>query len=394
MAVRLLDHHLSDICLGKPALTSISLSATLADALSALKKLGENYISVWNCSSHYSKSSSHYDCQCIGKISVLDVVLFLCKEENLSQPAVALQSSVSVLIPPVPVLVVHLEPHASLVEVIDLLLEGAQNLVVPIQTRTSAKSREKVLEVVAPFDCPLHNGLEYCWITQEDIIRYLLNSIGLFSPTSITPINSLNAIDTANILAVHYDDPALSALPLISQAIIHQSSVAIVESDGKLIGEISPLTLNSFDETITAAIVTLSAGELMAYVYCNDPPEDLVQLVKDRLEERNLRGLLEWVEEESAMSTCSSFCSSSSDDDSGSWWGRSGKLRKCSTRQVRRSSEVAVCNPQSSLVAVMIQALALRVPYMWVTEEDGCLVGITTFTSMLKVFHERLKSMC
>lgn len=282
-------------------------------------------------------------------------------------------------------------------EAIDLLLEGAQNLVVPIQTRTSAKSREKVLEVVAPFDCPLHNGLEYCWITQEDIIRYLLNSIGLFSPTSITPVNSLNAIDTVNILALHYDDPALSALPLLSQAIIHQSSIAIVDSDGKLIGEISPLTLNSFDETITAAIVTLSAGELMAYVNCNDPPEYLVQLVKDRLEGRNLRGLLEWVEEESAMSamsSCSSFCSSSSDDDSGSWWGRSGKLRKCSTRQVRRSSEVAVCNPRSSLVAVMIQALALRVPYMWVTEEDECLVGIITFTSMLKVFHERLKSMC
>ncbi|XP_038881934.1 CBS domain-containing protein CBSX5-like [Benincasa hispida] len=392
MAVRLLDHHLSDICLGKPALSSISLSATLADALSALNKLGETFISVWNCP-HFSKSASHGDCRCIGKISVLDVILFLCKEENLSQPAVALQSFVSVLIPQVPVLVRHLEPHASLVEAIDLLLEGAQNLVVPIQTRTSVKSREKVLEEAATVDCPLYNDHGYCWLTQEDIIRYLFNSITLFSPTSITPINSLNAVDTANILAVHYDDPALSALPLLSQAIIHQSSVAIVDSDGKLIGEISPLTLNSCHETITAAIVTLSAGELMAYMDCGDPPEDLVQLIKDRLEERNLGALLEWVEEESAMSSCSSFYSSSSDDDSGFSWGRSGKLWKCSTRQVR-SSEAAVCSPRSSLVAVMIQALARRVPYMWVIEEDGNLVGIITFASMLKVFRERLKSMC
>ncbi|CAK9321017.1 unnamed protein product [Citrullus colocynthis] len=395
MAVRLFDHHISDICLGKPALRSISLSATLADALSALKKLGENYISVWSCASHSSKSASHHDCRCVAKISVLDVILFLCNEDNLSQPAVALQSSVSVLIPQGHVLVRHLEPHASLVEAINLLLEGVQNLVVPIQTRTSVKSRERVLEEVAPFDCPLYNDLEYCWLTQEDIIRYLLNSIGLFSPTSITPINSLDAIDTANILAVHYDDPALSALPLLSQAIIHQTSVAIVDSEGKLIGEISPLTLNSCDETIAAAIVTLSAGELMAYVDCGDPPEDLVQLVKDRLEERNLGALLEWVEEESAsvLSSCSSFYSSSSDDDSGSTWGRSGKLGRCSTRQVR-SSEAAVCNPRSSLVAVMIQALAHRVPYMWVIEEDGSLVGIITFASMLKVFRERLKSMC
>lgn len=115
MAVRLLDHHISDICLGKPALRSISLSATLADALSALKKLGENYISVWSCASHSSKSATHHDCRYIAKISVLDVILFLCKQDNLSQPAVALQSSVSVLIPAVPVLVRHLEPHARCV---------------------------------------------------------------------------------------------------------------------------------------------------------------------------------------------------------------------------------------------------------------------------------------
>lgn len=131
----------------------------------------------------------------------------------------------------------------------------------------------------------------------------------------------------------------------------------------------------------------------MAYVDCNDPPEDLVQLVKDRLEERNLGALLEWVEEESVISSCSSFYSSSSDDDSGTSWGRSGKIGGSSTRQVR-SSEAAVCNPRSSLVAVMIQALAHRVPYTWVIEEDGSLIGIITFASMLKVFRERLKSMC
>lgn len=285
----------------------------------------------------------------------------------------------------------------SLIEAIDLLLEGAQNLVVPIQARTSANSRNKVVQEVPPYDCPLHNNLEYCWLAQEDVIRYLLDSIGLFSPTSITPINSLDAIDTANILAVHYDDPALSALPLLSQAIIHQSSIAIVDSDAKLIGEISPLALNCCDETVTAAIVTLSAGELMAYVDCGDPPEDLVQLVKDRLEERNLGALLEWVEEESAMSSCSSFYSSSSfhssssDDDSS--LGRSGKVAANSARQVR-SSEAPVCYPRSSLVAVMIQALSLRVPYIWVIKEDGSLVGIITYASMLKVFRDQLKSMC
>lgn len=122
MAVTLSAHEVSDICLGKPALRSISVSATLAHALSALKRLGENYISVWNCRCHSSKSGSDDDCRCVGKISVVDVISFLCREENLSQPAVALQSSISVLIPEVPVIVRHLEPHARSVILFSITL--------------------------------------------------------------------------------------------------------------------------------------------------------------------------------------------------------------------------------------------------------------------------------
>lgn len=160
--------------------------------------------------------------------------------------------------------------------------------------------------------------------------------------------------------------------------------------EGKLIGEISAFTLNSFDETAAAAIATLSAGDLMAYIDCGGPPEDLVQLVKERLEERNLGSFLELMEEESTLSSSSSFCSSSSDDEFGP--GRSGRLGGYSARLVRRS-EAIVCYPWSSLVAVMIQALAHRVSYVWVVEEDGTLSGIVTFTGMLKVFREHVKSM-
>ena len=115
MAMRLLAHEVSDICLGKPPLRSIPVSATLAHALSVLKRLRQNYISVWSCTCHSSKTASDHDCRCIGKVSVVDVILFLCREENLSQPAVALQSYVSILIPEVPVVVRYLEPHARCV---------------------------------------------------------------------------------------------------------------------------------------------------------------------------------------------------------------------------------------------------------------------------------------
>ena len=271
-------------------------------------------------------------------------------------------------------------------EAIDLILDGAQNLVIPIQS-----SRKKLPQKPSSFNSSRHNNREYCWLTQEDIIRYFLNCIGLFCPTPASPINSLNVIDDQNIFAVHYDDPASVALPLIYQSLIRQTSVAVVDGEGRLIGEISPFTLNSCDEIVAAAIATLSAGDLMAYIDCGDPPEDLVQLVKDRLEERNYGALLEFMEEDSTISSSSSMWSSSSDEEFG--YGKSGRLGGNSARLVRRSSEAIVCYPWSSLVAVMIQALAHRLSYVWVVEEDGTLTGVVTFAEMLKVFRERLNSM-
>ncbi|XP_062161497.1 CBS domain-containing protein CBSX5-like [Alnus glutinosa] len=396
MAVSILAREVSDLCLGKPALRCLSESATVAYALSALKRLGECYLSVWSCchdTSSRAKTVGSDDCRCVGKVCMVDIICFLCTTENLRSPATALQSPVSVLIPKTSAgLVTHLDPHCSLGEAIDLILKGTQNLVIPIprQSRNTTSSRKKLLHKAASFNTTLHNTREYCWLTQEDLIRYLLNSIALFSPTPINPINTLNVIETGNILAIQYDDPAFPALPLISQSLLNQTSIAIVDVDGKLIGEISPFTLNSCDESVAAAIATLSAGDLMAYIDCGGPPEDLVQLVKDRLEERNLGTALELMEEESTISSSSSsMCSTSSDEEFG--LGRNGRLGGYSARLVRRS-EAIVCYPWSSLVAVMIQALAHRVSYVWVVEEDGSLAGIVTFAGMLKVLRERLNS--
>lgn len=128
----------------------------------------------------------------------------------------------------------------------------------------------------------------------------------------------------------------------------------------------------------------------MAYIDCGGPPEDLVQLVKDRLEAQNLEAALELMEEESTI-TSLSLCSSSSDEES-SGSGRSSKSGGSYSARLVRRSEAIVCYPWSSLVAVMVQALAHRVSYVWVVEEDGSLSGIVTFASMLKVFRERFNS--
>lgn len=275
----------------------------------------------------------------------------------------------------------------SLLEAIDLILEGKQNLVIPIPTRKKFVHKASSIKSKT-----LHkHHREYCWITQEDILRFLFNSIGVISPTPNYSINSLNIIDSSDLLAVHYDDPAASKLPFITKSLLKQTSVAIIDLDGKLVGEISPFTLNSCDEKVAGAIAMLSAGDLMAYIDCGGPPEDLLFFVKERLREKKMKSFLEMMEDDWGITS-----SSSSDDESSPSPsprpGRSGRSVVYSTRVMTRS-EATVCYPWSSLAAVMIQALARRVNYVWVVEEDGTLVGIVTSTGMLRVFLDRLKSM-
>lgn len=259
------------------------------------------------------------------------------------------------------------------------MLEGTQNLVIPIENHLSRNPRKKFMNKPAPFCSAPHNGREYCWITQEDVLRFLLNSISVFSPIPTFTIESLNMIDH-DIMTVHYNEPASPVLDCISRSLMEQTSVAVIDENGRLIGEISPFTLACCDETVAAAIATLSAGDLMAYIDCGGPPEDLIQLVKRRLVEKNLHGMLDLMEECSTSPLPSS--SSSSEDESAAPGKYGGSVRYSPGRR----SEAIVCYPWSSLVAVMIQALAHRVSCVWVVEEDHTLVGHVTFESMLKVF--------
>ncbi|CAN0893313.1 CBS domain-containing protein CBSX5 [Linum grandiflorum] len=389
MADSLLAREVSDLCLGKPALTSLSVSATVADALSALRRSGNSspYLSVWSCDHRPPRSKplnvvGRSGCRCIGKICMVDVICFLAREDNLINPAIALHRPLSFLLLDFPSAIVrHLEPHASLLEAVDLIAEGAQNLVIPIHNPFSL--RKKLSQIQSSTTLHSYNR-EYCWLTQEDIIRYLLNCIGFFSPLPSQSIDALNIIDTGSILAVRYDDPASSALPLISKSLLNQTSVAILDEEGRLVGEISPAALNCCDESAAAAVATLSAGDLMAYVDCfGDLPLDLVRMVKERLEAKNFEAAVEMVVEEEEDSEVSS-----SDEEELLGRRTSGNWPK-----VGRNTEDIVCHRWSSLVAVMIQMLSHRTGYIWVVEDDGGLVGVVTYAAMTKVFRERVKSM-
>ncbi|KGN55142.1 CBS domain-containing protein CBSX5 [Cucumis sativus] len=399
MAVSLFSHDVSDLCLGKPPLRPLSLSATLADALLALQFSHDYFVSVWDCRLPKRGCTGAVDggaaggdfecCRCVGKLCMVDVICYLCKEENLLSPSSALQASVSEILPQIPGIVMHLEPSASLLEAIDLVLQGAQNLVVPIKTRLGSNSRRKQLKNSTN---GIHGGHEFCWLTQEDIIRYLLGSIGLFSPIAALSLDSLGIICT-NALSVNYHSPASSAIGAISHSITNQTSVAVIDGDGILIGEISPFALAGCDKAVAAAIMTLSSGDLMAYIDCGGPPEDLVKVVKARLKDSKLEGMLEEFTNSPSSIGSPSFTSSSSDEEfSPSPSSRRYRRSSSYSARITRRAEAIVCHPRSSLVAVMIQAITHRVNYVWVIEDDCSLIGMVTFLDMLKVFREHLET--
>ncbi|KAK6134509.1 hypothetical protein DH2020_031743 [Rehmannia glutinosa] len=259
MAVQLLAYEVADLCLGKPPLRSLPASATVADALAALKSADENFISVWSCD-HNSSNRKNPECVCLGKLCMVDIICYLCRDENLASPGLALKSPVSVLLSKIEGLVRHVEPSSSLLEAIDLILQGAQNLVVPI--KTNSKHR-KQLPKPSSICSTIHNGQEFCWLTQEDVIRFLLGLIGLFSPIPTLSIETLGII-SHDYLVADYHSPAF------------------VGNRGHF-----PIL------TVAAAIMTLSAGDLMAYIDCGGPPEEIVRVVEERLKEKNLEGLLD-----------------------------------------------------------------------------------------------------
>ncbi|GFQ05605.1 CBS domain-containing protein cbsx5 [Phtheirospermum japonicum] len=310
-----------------------------------------------------------------------DAILFLCREGNLADPFKALESPLSHILPKGSPIVRHLEPNSSLLDAIDCILEGTQNLVIPIQNHYTNSRKNFPNRQPPASTCTRHNGHKYCWLTQEDVVRFLLNSLGAFSPIPTFTIDSLNITDH-DIMTITYNEPASSALPYFRRALTEQTSIAVVDEQNRLIGEISPFALSCSNETAAGAIMALSAVDLMTYIECGRPPEDLVQLVKTRLRERNLVGMVEMIDEFLHTPAFSSSSSCSSDDESGSIGLRGGSGRKYSTRR----SEAIVCGPRSSLVAVMIQALAHRVSCVWVVDEGYSVVGAVTFAGILKVF--------
>ncbi|XP_020576600.1 CBS domain-containing protein CBSX5-like [Phalaenopsis equestris] len=273
------------------------------------------------------------------------------------------------------------------IDALNLLLEGPRILWAPIQSTASHPKN--------PGSITRHSTM-FCWLTQEDFARFFFNSIATFSPVADLSVSHLGLVRSTDVFTVHRHDPVLSFLPLISRALHEQTSVAVITHDRKLIGEISPSPLASCDESAAAALAALSAGDLMTYIdWRGSPPEAALRTVKCILKEKGMQGMLELLEGKFSspmFSSSSSSASSSSDEEEGKLRAlrRTRSMGSYSARMGRRSELAIVCQPVSSLAAVMVQLLAHRVGYVWVVDKDYSLVGIVVLRDILKVLLEHL----
>ncbi|CAM0901758.1 unnamed protein product [Alopecurus aequalis] len=385
----LLTRDVSDLCIGKPPLRWLPPSSTVAEAITELDGSGpEAAVAVWD---GHAKAAAGV----AGRVCMPDVVLFLLG--NLASPAAALQATLADLLaaagadaPPIR----RFEHHASLIQAVDALLGGTHSLVVPIRGTTNM-----------------------CWLTVEDVVRFFLGSVALFSPTASRSVADLGVVRPATALSVAAGDDALSAVvPVLRAALATHASLAVVSGGRSLEGEISPWTLcSSIDVSLAAAaFAALSAGELASFVECGRAHQEAaLRVVRSRLRRRKLLGMFDLLDggrdvvdppspscsSSSSLWTSSSASSCSSEDEEEEEHVTSAYT---STRQGTSSGRWAkgtrpaagqpiACRRGSSLVAVMAQAVAHRVTQVWVLDDENQeLVGVVGFLDVLRVLRHHL----
>ncbi|KAJ7552469.1 hypothetical protein O6H91_06G056500 [Diphasiastrum complanatum] len=454
----------SDISLGKPPLHWITSSTTIDEAFRMLKELNLTEISVWDCpatpgniaisaqeqENAVSLSKFQVDdvvgkdihgCQCVGRVNMIDIICHLAREDCLQVPNAAFLDPVSVLLPPnLTKLVRHVDSHERLCNALYLMLEGAQYLVVPIEPRNgkshaTPQGFKKLCEPKAKSNSATDLGLEehrhgtYCWLTQEDVLRFMLGHFGIFSPQPNESIENLGIINT-NVMCVQAHSKAISTLPLLYRIKQSVAAVAVVEDDptpnpvddttlgSKLVGDISLSTLKNCTKFAGFALASLSVREFLSYCQSGElPSKALRNLVNLRFSCTNQSARMK-VRTSSQIITevpnaglnlpdpdpCTSpytsdvdvWEDSSRDESTSSYSDESFEKPFFSAKEslrwsISRGHMLPItCRPWSSLIAVMAQALAHRSSFVWVTDDEKRLVGIVTYCDILTVLLNHL----
>ncbi|KAH7301380.1 hypothetical protein KP509_23G022600 [Ceratopteris richardii] len=310
----------------------------------------------------------------------------------------------------------------SLLEALVAIGRGAQNLVVQItdslekhghslRSNISLHKRLLTRKVLSQngrkvLSQNAHHGLNYCWLTHEDLLRFLLGHINVFSPLPLMSIKELGIIDS-DVVIVGIDEETSSNLEAIKFACSNQTAVAVVDKSKsingsfQLLSEISRATFQSCDETAAVALASCSVGSFLAYVQdWRSTPHMLMESMSEKLARMSVSSNLR--EQNLDVVQLLHDLEISSDDEFGvvSPTGPHEVLHRHTFAQFhgiahaivgRSHSDPLCCRPSSSMIAVLMQALAHRELYVWVTnEEDNTLAGIVTLEAILKVLLDGL----
>ncbi|EFJ12895.1 hypothetical protein SELMODRAFT_268522 [Selaginella moellendorffii] len=413
----------ADLALGKPGIYGLPITSTVGDALCMLRDLGLAEITVWDCASDQRceariRKWECRECQCVGKVNSLDILCYYAAQDKVHSIEAAAKDPVSVLLTPAKRSQIrHVDLHARLTDAFNLILDGAQCFIVPLDNRRSKSLKLSSLALrkststaaAAAVAIETYKRMDFCWLTQEDVLRFLLGCIGVFSPIPMMSIEELGIIDR-DVMFVDANAKASDALPLMIRASQQMSAVAVVEadysSDGdeglKIVGDISLASLGSCcDETAALALASLSVADFMTYVQdIAGAPQSLKELILSGLEAKTSKDLSyervklgmaidsSFSDSDTSSSSSGSVLDSSLSDDETASTGSIPRGRTNSAKFQRACppwSSPLCCHPWSSLVAVMAQALAFRRTYLWVTDEEHMLIGMVTYLDMIRV---------
>uniref|UniRef100_A0ACD5Y2C8 Uncharacterized protein n=1 Tax=Avena sativa TaxID=4498 RepID=A0ACD5Y2C8_AVESA len=380
----------ADLTAGKPPLAGVPASAPLSAAAAAIPSSPEATVAVWR---EGASPLAPAAATVVGLLSSLDVVAFLVSHRAVGgTDAAAMNTPAGDVVPREHAVVGEVEPDARLIEVVDLMKQGAKRVLVrknitdgctinkqpfapfyKAPLKITGTPRAATTQIIKRSPSWSTFGYDkYCCLTREDIVRFLINCLGALAPIPLQSISSLGAIRWS-YCHVEASSPAIEAVWKIPS---DPRVVAVVQTNNEgahmLLGEISAHKLWKRDYMAAAdAMSRLSALHFAT-----------------------------GIDENGAVPA------SASGFGIGAWRGEaengilaSPRSMKFSSRRIgfsaslasqtmpsHRKNAVLTCKATSSLAAVMAQMLAHRATHVWVTEggetEESILIGMIGYAEI------------
>ncbi|KAL3693039.1 hypothetical protein R1sor_006690 [Riccia sorocarpa] len=327
---------IGDLAMTKGRVISVPDTATVLDVIRSLTENNVTAVAVAGSANHWVGAGGTYitegQSQYIGIVSILDVVLHIA--DNVSSPTKDID-----------ILAVNiigqsdesrtlwtLSPNTTLLEAMEPLSKGVHRFLVPVGGMTDPSVTGPETTESAP---------KFVFLTQSDIVRFLLQSLDMLGPVVGKTVESLGLINSGiPPLAVPANMPLVDVLRLMRQEGGLTSLAVVAPMDGTTPGS-QPKPMRG-----GKILGTLSASDFRGL-----GPDSLKTLTDI---------------------TVSQFLVNMSGQSS--------------------PRPPVTCLPTTPLATVMGSAITSKVHRVWVVHDDGWLAGVVTFTDIIRAVRQELRT--